>query len=166
MKINTDISRNRRKCTFCHVLQSKTQISLRTRVFIVHKKKLCILGYPKCAQWRFWSDCANAQSDLKIRRAPMSDVVVHMTICLELFCDRGTILEMFLKWIKRWCTHPYLEAYYNGLSSLPVKQHLVLVQKSQTRRFFQNEEFDKTFKPSLNRQCNKIAFGNKDHTMD
>ena len=21
-------------------------------------KELCILGYPKCAQWRFWSDCA------------------------------------------------------------------------------------------------------------
>ena len=29
-------------------------------------KKLCILGYPKCAGWRFWSDCANAQSDLNL----------------------------------------------------------------------------------------------------
>ena len=37
------------------------------RVFVVHTKKLCILGYPKCAQWRFWSDCANAQADLNLR---------------------------------------------------------------------------------------------------
>ena len=36
-------------------------------------KLLHILGYPKCAQWRFWSDCANAQSDLNLRWAPMSE---------------------------------------------------------------------------------------------
>ena len=34
------------------------------RVFIVRMKKLCILGYQKCAQWRVCSDCANAQVDL------------------------------------------------------------------------------------------------------
>ena len=42
---------------------TKTQISLRIRVwpvFVVHKKKLYILGYTKCAQRRFWSDCAKA----------------------------------------------------------------------------------------------------------
>ena len=32
-----------------------------------------ILGYPKCAQWRFWSDCANAQADLNLRWAHMSE---------------------------------------------------------------------------------------------
>ena len=42
------------------------------RVFVVRMKKLCLLGYPKCAQWRFWSDCANAQSDLNLRWALMS----------------------------------------------------------------------------------------------
>ena len=26
-----------------------------------HKKKLCITAIQKCAQWRFWSDCANAK---------------------------------------------------------------------------------------------------------
>ena len=26
--------------------------------FVVRMKKPCILGYPKCDQWRFWSDCA------------------------------------------------------------------------------------------------------------
>ena len=29
------------------------------RVFDVRMKKLCILTFPKSAQWRFWSDCAN-----------------------------------------------------------------------------------------------------------
>ena len=29
-------------------------------------KKLCILHCPKCAQWRFRSDCTNAQSDLNL----------------------------------------------------------------------------------------------------
>ena len=32
------------------------------RAFVVRMKKLCITGYPKCAQGRFWSDCANAQA--------------------------------------------------------------------------------------------------------
>ena len=52
-------------------------------VFVVHMKKLCILDYPKCAQWRFWSDCAKAQVDLDLRWAHMSehrfsDVVAHI----------------------------------------------------------------------------------------
>ena len=47
--------------------KSKTQISLRIRavwlVFVVQMKKLCILGFPKCGQWIFLSNCANAQFD-------------------------------------------------------------------------------------------------------
>ena len=42
------------------------------RVFVVSMKKLCIPGYPKCTQWRFWSDCAFAQSDPNLRWAQMS----------------------------------------------------------------------------------------------
>ena len=42
-------------------------------VFVVRIKKRCILGYSKCAQWRFWSDCANAQADLNLRWAHMSE---------------------------------------------------------------------------------------------
>ena len=34
------------------------------RACIVRTKKLCTLGYTKCTQWRFWSDCPNAQDDL------------------------------------------------------------------------------------------------------
>ena len=56
----------------------------RIRAFIVRMKKLCILGYPKCAQWRFWSACANAQADLNLRWAHMSactfsDIAAHVT---------------------------------------------------------------------------------------
>ena len=43
------------------------------RVFVVRMKKLCILAYPKCGQWRFWSDCANAQADLNLRWPHMSE---------------------------------------------------------------------------------------------
>ena len=61
----------------CHVCQTRTQISLHTctvwSVFIVCMTKLCIHCYLKCAQWRFWSDCANAQSDLNLRWAHMSE---------------------------------------------------------------------------------------------
>ena len=61
------------------------------RVFVVHKKILWILGYPKRAQRRFWSDCANAQADLNLRWAHMcectfSDVVAHME------CEKGIII--------------------------------------------------------------------------
>ena len=42
----------------------KTQISLHIHtirsVFVVPMKKLCLIGYPKCPQWRFWTDCGCA----------------------------------------------------------------------------------------------------------
>ena len=43
------------------------------RVSVVRMKKLCLFGYPKCAQWRFWSDCANAQADLNLLWVHMSE---------------------------------------------------------------------------------------------
>ena len=54
------------------------------RVFAVRMTKLCILGYPTCAKWRFWSACANAQADLNLHWAHLSkgtfsDVAVHMS---------------------------------------------------------------------------------------
>ena len=71
-----------------HMRQTKTQISLCIRavwsVFVVHMKILCILGYPKCAQRRFWSDCTFAQSDQNLRWAHIpestfSDVTVQVS---------------------------------------------------------------------------------------
>ena len=37
------------------------------RIRCVRVKKRCVLGYSKGAQWRFWSHCANAQSDRTVR---------------------------------------------------------------------------------------------------
>ena len=55
--VTIHVSRNVRKRTFWHVRPTKTQISLRIRavwsVFVVRMKKLCIVGYLKCAQGRF-----------------------------------------------------------------------------------------------------------------
>ena len=43
------------------------------RNFVVRMVKHCTLGYPKCAQRRFWSVCANAQADLNLRWAQISE---------------------------------------------------------------------------------------------
>ena len=43
------------------------------RVIVFRMKKLCIPGYLKCAEQRFRSDCANAQSDLNLCWAQMSE---------------------------------------------------------------------------------------------
>ena len=43
------------------------------RVFVVRMKKFYILVYPKCAQWRFWSECSNVQAGLILRWARMSE---------------------------------------------------------------------------------------------
>ena len=50
---------------------------------IICLKKLCILGYPKYTQWRFWSDWGNAQADLNppgmhMSNGTFSDVTVHL----------------------------------------------------------------------------------------
>ena len=44
-----------KKRTFWHVRPTKNQ----TSVFVVRTKKFCTLVYQKCAQWRFWSVCAD-----------------------------------------------------------------------------------------------------------
>ena len=55
------------------------------RIFVVSMEKLGILGYPKYALWRFWSDRVNAQADLNLRWAHMfegtfSDVAVYLCL--------------------------------------------------------------------------------------
>ena len=44
------------------------------RIFVVRMQKLCIRGYPKYVQRRFWSGWANAQADLNLFWAHISDV--------------------------------------------------------------------------------------------
>ena len=44
----------------CPMIQISQHICIFWTVFIIRMRKLCILGYPKCAQWMLWSDCANS----------------------------------------------------------------------------------------------------------
>ena len=67
------MNRNMWKHTFWHEHHKPAHSCSRIRVYIVHMKKLCTLGYPKCTQWRFWSDCTNAQADLNLHWAHMTE---------------------------------------------------------------------------------------------
>ena len=80
--VTNELSRNVRtepKRTFWHErapngkLNQPAHLRSLIRVFALCAKKLCIFGYPRCAQWRFWSDCANAQADLNLRWAHDDD---------------------------------------------------------------------------------------------
>ena len=57
------MSRYVRERSFSHVLPTKTQISLRIRAVWSESS---LSAWESFAQWRFWSDCANAQADLNI----------------------------------------------------------------------------------------------------
>ena len=49
----------------------------------------CVLGYPKCAQWRFWSNWANAQADLDLHWARMTE---------DAFFDVASNQDLFSLW--------------------------------------------------------------------
>ena len=81
-----------RKSTFSHVCPMETDqpghLGSLICVVIVDMKKLCILGCPKCAKWRFWSGCTNGQVDLNLPWVNMSDgtfsdVVAHIWCTVE-----------------------------------------------------------------------------------
>ena len=59
------------------------------RVFALRLKKAWVLGYLSSAQWRLWSDWADAQADLSLRWA-------HMPFCW--FCHDAA--QICLQWFK------------------------------------------------------------------
>ena len=61
--VPSDICANRKLKTACASALWHSLI----RVFAIRMRKLCILGYPKCAQWRVWSHCTNAQAYMNLR---------------------------------------------------------------------------------------------------
>ena len=81
-------------CTFWHVRPMiKISQHLSDWSLFVNMKKPCILGYPKCNQWRFWSDCTNLQAVLNlclshIRKQVFSDVAAQLYIILSKYCVR------------------------------------------------------------------------------
>ena len=68
---------------------------------------VCILGYPifsavlgylRCIQWSFWSDCKCVQADLNLRWAYMfkstfSDVLAHL-VFFFLFCHKIQVVDV------------------------------------------------------------------------
>ena len=68
-----------------------------SRVFIVCMKKLCILGYPKCVQWRFWSACANAQADQNLRWVHIFEDFLFWLIYKDLCKKRALMLHVSYK---------------------------------------------------------------------
>ena len=79
------------------------------RDFVFRMRKICILGYPKYIQWRFWSDCAHAQANLNLRWAHMS---------------KGTFLTLRLIYIYIW-HHLIFNVVYLQLKDFQ-SQHQVL----------------------------------------
>ena len=69
------LSRYVRKHVFWHGFPTTTNQPVHPRslirVFVISMKKLCILGYPYCTLWRFWSDCKNVLTDLNLCWAHM-----------------------------------------------------------------------------------------------
>ena len=61
------------------------------RVSVVRTKKLCILGHPKCVQWRLLSDCPNAQAYLNPGHAHMSAGTVLTLRCWWLEARRQDV---------------------------------------------------------------------------
>ena len=67
---------------------------------------LCIIDYPKSAQRRFWSDCANAQADLNLHRAHVVEGK-FLTLRPRYRAHLHSLIRVFAL---RWCIllHPML----------------------------------------------------------
>ena len=84
------------------------------RVFVFRLKKVFILYYPKCAQWWFWSACANVQADLNLHWAHMSrgmfsDVMTHSVFSAPF------VLHTFVQMCKQLS-----KMHYFNLCSVPL----------------------------------------------
>ena len=100
-------------------------------------EETCILCLLKCVQWRFWSDCANAQADLNLRWAHMStgtfsDVAAQMSFTV---CSRK-------KWLISWHSPPTINTKRNCIPvtcfgmcvSFNLKQELMTIHWYELRR--------------------------------
>ena len=63
-------------------------------VFIVRIKKLCSLGYPKCAQWRVWSDSAKTRDDANFRWKHMIEGMTAIALLWLIYSKRNGHYEL------------------------------------------------------------------------
>ena len=98
-------------------------------VFIVCIKKLCVLGYPKCTRWRFWSDYANTQADLNLCWAYMSRCVFWhgVSYSFDYPCWSSVFVEqLFLVYLLNFLGfEAWFFPIYNGiLVSMTIHKHI------------------------------------------
>ena len=88
--LNLHLSRNVRKRTWAQNENPNKPTHPRSliRVFVVRLRKFCSIW----AQWRFWSDCANAQADLNLRWSHMSDGYVFR-LCSSFVRSMGVLCK-------------------------------------------------------------------------
>ena len=105
-------------------------------------KKLFILGYPKCAQRRFWSDCANAQADLilgwtHISERTFSDIAIPFMLLLYCFSVR-CLQTRNLRYVFRRCGSINIEPDRIILENmtLPIHFHWLGRQVHMIRNIF------------------------------
>ena len=106
---------------------AKTQISLGIRpvwsVFAVRMKKAWVLSYQLSAQWRLWSDWADAQADLSLR--PVWSVLAGRTFTV-LILSWGGSYEQKVQTQVRLVLEELLEEQSDlGMHCLPFRLHLL-----------------------------------------
>ena len=84
-----------RKQTFRHVQLTKTQFSLHIMAvwpeYSLSVWRNCIHEYPKCIQWRFWSDC-----DAHVSEGMFSDFAVRMMNLKSIFIRKKFQFRVYL----------------------------------------------------------------------
>ena len=75
------------------------------RVFVDHMKKLCILGYPKCAQLWFWSACAHELVWIFAGRCTKVRFLTLRLICFPFPLDGFSNVSKY-RWIEKKAREP------------------------------------------------------------
>ena len=136
---------NARKRTLPDIYGQQRYRSARSllRALVIRTKKLCVLGYPKCAERRFRSYSANAQADRNLCSAYMSDLKNFSTgevIFLKKDFDMWVhicfsfITSIFLKASKRLAW--YVDSDETDVKQIPVKKKKK--KKKKKKLYFRN----------------------------
>ena len=94
------------------------------------------LGYPKCAKWRLWEDCANVQADLNLRLAQMFEGMFSEVVA-QIYYVVITNTRLF-KYIENFKTKKgnFSDKKFWYFSNSCSKHRLwVLVRTASARRF-------------------------------
>ena len=113
---------NVRKRTIVHVRLTKTQTAQTDQSCVVRKKKLFIIGNQNCTESRFWSDCANALVNMKLRRVSWLAALHWYIVDIVTIASFFTVLSDSFPWL---CSHlcGVLYCHLNKLTTYPTQLH-------------------------------------------